>query len=591
MIKFTKNDLVDTELYDEVINRLGYILIDKAEANAERRYLEDHISTLESRANFIMQLHSGGDRIGLNRNVIYSFLTKYEKCPEHYFYTNKSESFSLDSDKVLSKLIANGRAVEFLEAYMEYKSTKVKASKLKSLLDGSSAPHGTDKDGNKLCEVHFEASIQKNLRFNYKQFDIISQIPKNIARIIAVEDGYFLAWGDFAQSDLRIAYNLFMRSPENDAIMCKYDDKYEVLARLVANRLGQQFDAEKFQNQRKLYKKHTLATVYGTRSSLVPEDDEFIKMLTEFLYSCPKYVEYTKRINDHLELRTPIEITSYFGFSQFSHTDIYDQNSALFNALNSPVQTGTSELVILTVSSILQAAREVGLNEDQFSLYLTRHDEPVFRVRKDAIPKLWFLAQYSTILVDDWTPLNLDFEFGYRYKESDDGLTAEITKVMDANSDKIVTIPEEPWSKSDFYPVKALLRLNVHWLKIQTAGVTVVTFQEAGTAKFMFSLVNSLDDADIQLQVRLKIKNAETNFSGIYDNVLVKSNFYEGEDYFGDTHVIYKKEEGAGLRDVSEACEKMAVTFCLKQNYQCDYTAAPYTEFPEKLTILISPEA
>lgn len=62
-----------------------------------------------------------------------------------------------------------------------------------------------------------------------------------------------------------------MRSPENDEIMNRYEDKYEALARIVSKSLGREFDLDKFKTDRKLYKKLTLATVYGMADSGVPE--------------------------------------------------------------------------------------------------------------------------------------------------------------------------------------------------------------------------------------------------------------------------------------------------------------------------------
>lgn len=298
-------------------------------------------------------------------------------------------------------------ATEFLTQYMAHRSMKSKRDSLRKLVEGCKNSVAKDRYGRDLAKIPFIASEQVNRRFNYKNYDIISQIPKSEASMIGVEDGYFLAWGDFAQSDFRVAYNLFMRSPENDEIMNRYEDKYEALARIVSKSLGREFDLDKFKTDRKLYKKLTLATVYGMADSGVPEENEFIQMFSQFLSTCDKYVEYRKRISDNSLMQTPIRITSYFGYDQYAMPDSRNADKLMYDALNMPNQTGTSELVILTVNSILETARECGLSEDQFGLYLTRHDEPIFRIKEDAMEYLWILKKHSTILVDDWTPLRM----------------------------------------------------------------------------------------------------------------------------------------------------------------------------------------
>ena len=87
---------------------------------------------------------------------------------------------------------------------------------------------------------------------------MISQIPKDYAKFISVEEGYFLAWGDFAQADLRIAYNLLLRNEENYGLMASVTDKYEGIARLVADANNEPFDYEKFKAERNLYKVYVL---------------------------------------------------------------------------------------------------------------------------------------------------------------------------------------------------------------------------------------------------------------------------------------------------------------------------------------------
>ena len=115
--------------------------------------------------------------------------------------TGKTKSYSLDSKRVLGVLYERGFATEFIENYIEHKSWSAKCSKLQTILDSCTEEAGISKYGKKLYKLPFSASLETNRRFNYHNFDIISQIPKTMTNCISVEDGYFLAWGDFAQSD------------------------------------------------------------------------------------------------------------------------------------------------------------------------------------------------------------------------------------------------------------------------------------------------------------------------------------------------------------------------------------------------------
>lgn len=587
MFRVTRSDYVDVDAYDEALNRLGYVFYDFDEAKLELDYLSSRYQTLANRALFIMKLHSGGRFFTLDKNSIFRYLTTVEGCPEHYFFTGKTSDFSIDKNRVLSKLVSNGKAIEFLTEYMGHRSTKTKYDNLKKLLTVCSEVVAEDDKGRHLCKIPFTASVQTNRRFNYRQFDIISQIPKDVANIISADSGYFLAWGDFEQSDFRIAYNLFMRSDENDAIMNKYDDKYEALARIVHQRLGKPFDLEKFKEERAVYKRMTLATVYGTRNSVVPEEQEFIKMFSTFLMQCPAYVEYYNRLVDHSSLKSPIAVTSYWGYEQYISCETYDNNRLLFEALNTPVQTGTSEVVILTINSILKMARECGLSEDQFGAYFTRHDEPLFRIREDAIDYLWILKLHSKVLVDNWAPLAMEFDFGYHYKEPDDVLRAKAKEVYDKCVDSEVGAGNSIVD-SEYFPIKPLFMVDLHCIPIPGTGVTITALMDEKTGETMFSIFETEDIEQVVNNIKLKIRSAEVRIAEKYDNVLVKSNFCSGEDFIGGTHVVYRQEYNAAMNKVVGLCKGMVALYCAKNGIAPpDNCTEKLSEFPPRLEILI----
>ena len=590
MVKYTKNDLIDVDGYGAALNRRGYILFDRGTAEIDAEYMRSQSETLANDAKFIMKLRSGCRYYALSKESVLGYLKNTEGCPSHYFSTRKTQGESLDMKKVLGKLRSNGKAVEFLDSYMAHRSMKSKHDSFRKLIEGCNRYVADDVNGAKLYAIPFNANVQKNLRFNFRSYDIISQIPKESCSTIAAEDGYFLAWGDFAQSDFRIAYNLFMRSEENDKIMLKYEDKYEALARIMKKTLNQDFDLEEFKAQRKLYKQLVLATIYGTRGSVVPEEDRFIKAFSLYLSKCPRYTEYYKRLLGHLEMRSTLRLLSYFGGEEFIYFDkMSDKNSVLYDALNSPVQKGTSEIVIRTVMSILEMARAAGYDEDQFSLYFTRHDEPLFRIRMDAIDSLWILNQHSEILVDDWSPLALDFDFGYHYKIHDDDLMMQAQACYERHKDEIDTFEPSRQSDVTYFPIKPLLNMCVHWIPLNDK--TIVTFYEPASDRATFSIFDTVNQDEIIKNIRIRVRDCEQKIAKRYTNVLLRSNFYDNEDYFRDTHVVYRYEEGTGMTRVVQLCKGITYMYCLQNGIEPPFSGGqPLQQFPEKLVELITSE-
>ena len=587
MVRFTADDYVDVEKYDAALNRLGYVLYSIEDGNEAVNYLSNKSDTLAARAKFIMRLRSGDRYFTLQRETVYNYLTREEFVPDHYFWIKRAKSFSLDMKDVLDKILKNGKAVDFLTEYMAYRSSKAMLDNLRKLVGCCKEPVAKDVYGKDLAKIGFTASEQVNRRFNYKQFDIISQIPKDNADMICAEDGYFLAWGDFAQSDFRIAYNLFMRSEENDAIMNKYADKYEGLARIVSKSLDREFDIDNFKQERKLYKKLTLATVYGMRTSSVPEEAEFIQMFTRFLEKCQKYSEYFERLKDNCLLKEPIKITSYFGYEQYVMHNKFNAQKQMYDALNTPNQTGTSELVILTVNSILDTARECGLTEDQFGLYMTRHDEPIFRIKEDVIDYLWILKKHSEILVDDWTPLRMDFDYGYHYKQSDTGLCKKAEAIFAGyNEEESAAQVVDSRHREEYYPIKPLLKLKFHYFVVEELKTTVATFEEVGSGKAIFSLFGTTNQEEIIDAMRYRIQQAASKINGNYSAVLVYNNFVECEDFFG-LRVKYQKECSSSMDSVVRLCKGMTKLFYKKNGLKApEQYNVDLQEFPKTLEVL-----
>lgn len=582
MFKINRTDKIDVNLYDERINHTGFILYDRETIQADTAYYRMHANTCLDLARMRMLYNSGNQCCFVTkRDCILDYLMDFERCPESFFKAGKTKGYSLDSSRVLSVLRDHGYAQEFIDNYIEYKSWSAKCSKLDTIIASCTEECGVSHTGKKLYKLPFTAGVQTNLRFNYKNFDIISQIPKSMANCISVEDGYFLAWGDFAQSDFRIAYNLFLRSPENDKVFAKYDDKYEALARMLATNAGEEFDYEKFKAERQLYKTNTLATIYGKRSAASEEDALFISRFAPFVDSMPSYRSYKELLEKYTSMHIPIMVTSYFGFTQ----QIYDgpnisADTKKYEALNTPVQTGSSEIVISVVNSILNKCYEAGFTEDDISLYMTRHDEPIFKIKDTAKGVLPILLDHSTVIVDDWTPLKLDWNLGYSYKEPDEELEKEFDDLSSVFKETIVS--REASCSTLYQPLAPVITFAIS--KHQTPDCkTIVTFYDYEHNQVMYSLFDSIDQDSVDLECKLKMRDAAKNISerGIGCTVVL-SNFLSGVDYWEGENFEYKQlDTGKELFNSRRLCSLMTWKYCKKHGLEPNVESPVFTSYDQ----------
>lgn len=579
MFKINRTDTVDVDTYDSHINHLGYILYDRERIQRDVEFFRCHAETCYDLARMRMVYKSGNKHCYMNRDNILDYLMDYEGCPESFFKTGKSKGYSLDSKRVLDVLRAHGFATEFIDNYTEYKSWSAKCSKLESILNDCKTEMAVSNNGSKLYKLPFTASVQTNRRFNYRDFDIISQIPKSMAECISADDGYFLAWGDFAQSDFRIAYNLFLRTPENDELFEQYDDKYEAIARMLSRLNNEKFDYEKFVQERKLYKRNTLATIYGARSSALEEDAQFIHRFAAFIEKIDGYHNYKARIEQYWELGLPIMVSSYFGFVQ----QIFDgptvsKNSVLDVALNTPVQTGSSEIVIFVVNHILKTCYEMGYTEDDICLYLTRHDEPVFRINKSAKGVMSVLHDHSSVIVDDWTPLKLDWNFGYNYGISDEQLESSFKEMTKKFNETKVSL--SALCSTTYEPLPPLITFGI--AKHETPDQrTIVTFYDAMHNEVMYSIFDTIDADSIDLECKLKIRDAEENIRrSNYKNVVIFSEFLSGVDFWGETNITYSRvENNESVFAAKRLCNLMTWRYCNKYKYEPNVESPTFTSY------------
>ena len=267
----------------------------------------------------------------------------------------------------------------------------------------------------------------------------------------------------------------------------------------------------------------------------------------------------------------PFAVKSYFGHEEIINVDSYDRNP-LFKALNTPIQAGTSEVVILTVNKILDMFYELGYTEDDVSVYMVRHDEPVFKVKETAKKDLWVFKQATDIIVDNWVPLRIDFSPGYYYREVDEDLQKEMQQSYEENADKIEYFEsDEENNGEEYYPISPILNMSIYYEKLEDC--TLLCFCDIDKNRIDAKIIKTLDDDVIKQYVYSKLPVIEEKaFSQGYFAVMIYNNYYDDKLYLND-RTLFKliKASGEGPAKAQKITQCIAYKRALKLGIEDKY--------------------
>lgn len=571
MIKFTRDSIVDIDLYEENLRRdlTAYVDTDMLKQSVEIISVEMH--SLEQRARKIMRVDSSGMVGNLNKEDIIEFLEDYQYFPSHHFRSRKGD-LSLVKDK-LKKLYEGGRDTEFLEAYLKYKDIYDLVSRIRSLYNNHAYDAGDiDNFGKPIQRVNMEVNQQQNLRYNYEKYNIVG-VPKEYSSAITVPKGKVMVWGDFAQADFRIGYNLLVRSPENQEIMDSVEDKYEGISRIIADAYGEVFDVAEFKEDRGVYKQNTLATMYGQRGGDTEQARKFVKKFTGYLTErCPRYQEFCKRIDDRIELGLPINIQTYFGNTMtvpVASSGYFSEGKGPRNkALNTPFQSGTSEIIILTVNTILEKFYSLGYTKDQIGVYFVRHDEPIFIMDKDVMNDSWVFKDCSDILVDDWTPLKADFYFGYNYTIPNKVLMEAYEENCYLNQNQMHIEEPTPYDGPEFYPLSKTMKIAIGHHMTQDKN-TIVSFYDYDNNRASYIKIGSVDKEVVieEIEKRFAVYSKKFYKEG-YTGVIVLNDLRDSESFYDSVYYKYKLKTAKEISIAHLLADHMAYKYHKKMGME-----------------------
>lgn len=504
MLKLTKTDYIDCEKYLEDLQYLGFIYVDKNKLEQRIREMSPYRDTVKHLCLEVMYSNSGGKCYSLESTFIVAYLKRYENCPDKMFVSRSTGKDSLDAKKVIAPLLERNFATEFLELYREYKKVKYLIEKLNKMLPRLKETDKFGYNGYKLYKMEFSYVEISNLRLSTHD-ENIQGIPKRVVDAFVAPKDYVIVSGDFKQADLRWAYSLLVKTKDNIKTMMEHDDKYEGFARILE---GGSFNLDYFKENRGMYKENSLAPIYGANTGKTYEGTRFIKKAKEELAKSPHYQEYLRRIKNRVNYRLPLKITSYFGNTEIVNTMesvSYSDKDPINFALNSPIQTGTSEIVKAVTNSIISEFEELGFTPENGSIYsyLNRHDEAMFLIRKDLLEYAWIFQKHQLVQVDNCIPFEIEFNFTRTYHVEDEETSKFAKSFFRPEFDEV---PSIDYNNDDYYiPTKDLLELCLGTKYLEDTDETVVAMFDCRHLTCSFAVVKGSNSDEILSAVSKRI--------------------------------------------------------------------------------------
>ena len=578
---FRDTAVVDIDRYEELLNRRGFVYYDREKLVADIPWLKGDMYQEAEEANRIMAFNSANEyRSCGSDECVYNYLIFTELVPKSYFVSRKAKrGWSLSASKNLRVCLLNRYAEEFLTHYIKKKSLSSKIGLLEQRTDRCHEKIAEAADGTPLYKMKATAFPSPNARFVYKNEAIIN-IPKTTVSCIGAPNGYTIVWGDFSQSDFRIAYNLFIRSEQDWAILSQVSDLYEGIARLVAERFGEQFDIQEFTKNRKLYKQLILATVYGKRSSLVAEEKQFITRFAKFLDTCPRYKEYYERLRLYKKLNFPIFVDSYFGHREQLDMNLKEED-LIDKGLNTPIQSCSSELIIMQTLHIIDKFREAGLGEEDVSVYFVRHDEPIFLIKTELLEDwAWIFKDHEKIFVDNWSELEMVFHYGQWYSIDDEELTTQAERSYEKNKDKLTIVRNTSnLAESSWVPLENVYTLYV--AKQEIGDLSVLTFHDNQNNEIFSMSCQKSDPEVLKAGICSKLEKCASKLKEAgYGRVVIYSKDLAGQHFLCyDDEVmscVFEVANNLNFRTAWAANRIVVREYCNKKGLECNVVPSAY---------------
>ena len=161
-------------------------------------------------------------------------------------------------------------------------------------------------------------------------------------------------------------------------------------------------------------------------------------------------------------------------------------------------------------------------------------------IDEEVMRDAWIFKECSEILVDNWTPLTLSFNFGYNYKEPVESLKLLAENNWLINKDKITQIPLDTSEVYEYIPVTDTLNLEIGTYSVEGNTIICIYNTKANTCKYYE--LGSENYADIMSAVRsILSKQAEVK-NKKYGGALIYNQLTDGEDFVDSLYMKYIRD-------------------------------------------------
>lgn len=579
MKHFLLEDGIDTTAYMNSFSKNPFVWLDRAMVSEVKKEVSLLAGQKELYAGRIMGTCSNYNYSSAkNREQVIGYLQDYEGVPYKMFNKRGTKSQSID-EKLRDRMFSQGYAKEFLIAFSDYKSTDNLATRTKRLYERMQYTEGeVTVSGNLAGRVYYQLEEKDNRRFSTAHYNVIG-MNRDLHKSMCVPKGYFMVYGDLPQADIKVAYNLLLHTPENRHMFEDIEDSYEAINRMVYAGLQIPFNLDYFKTVRNELKEVSLGPIYGLQGGNTPKQDQYVKQVVSWLETIPMYEKFKRAVKARESANLPVVISSYFGYRQriipktFGYGDNKEEKSLLNKALNAPMQTGTSELIILLVNSIIKEFTDLGYVEgEDFWLYLTRHDEPIFCMKEELLKECWRFKDYEEVRIDDWSPVKIDWFFSNYYKKPNPEYMKLYEELGEKNASRInhELRPLGKGGRDKYIPIRDLIQVSVGLEKIEETEETVVTIlREIDEVKsqILCYKVPTIDDMEIYQDILNKTYSVESNFlDNNYDTVVINTRDFTSVHTEDTIDVIFKQDICYAITKAEIFSKYFAYKYCDKKN-------------------------
>lgn len=352
------------------------------------------------------------------------FLVDYENVPEKLLLkksVNGMYNFSLN-EEVRNSLNNYNYAPEFMDLINAWAEMKTSMENGRSLLNAFTPTGILTNENRPIYEAPFSYKESDTFRIYTSDISAVTIPTKYVYNIVAPKD-YYLIWSDFAQIDLRCAWNMILRYNNKSINQNDTTDRidfYKMVAQDVALTNNIPFNEEQFKLDRSKYKVGILSTINGaSHTSLIRDigDEKFANNLHKYINEQNlAYVNYKENIRKNISTGVYFYMQTYFGTRMPIPTDGLDKDICTAS-LNRPFQGTSADIQKLVTVDIYNRMQSLINDPDKFYPILNRHDETLWYIHKDCLKYLNEFNNCCKIKIDDWDLVELEWDIGFNYKK------------------------------------------------------------------------------------------------------------------------------------------------------------------------------